>query len=53
MEMIGVFLDPDIKKLVYKIASIKGVSISEYARSLILDDLDKRTLFTTLLKEVA
>jgi len=46
---VAAWLDTDIKYLVIKKAGIKGVSISEYLRNLIFEDLDKSTIFTTLL----
>jgi len=49
-EMIGVWLTPEIKKLVEQLADKKGVSIGEYIRQLIDHDLDRRTIFTTQLK---
>ena len=49
-EMIGVFLGPDVKSFVAKIATIKGQSVSEYVRNLILADLDNRAVFTSAYK---
>jgi len=49
-EMIGVWLTPEIKKLIEQLADKKGVSIGEYIRQLIDHDLDRRTIFTTQLK---
>jgi len=43
----------EIRDVVEKLARAKGISLSEYVRSLILEDLDKRTIFTTKLKEAA
>ena len=37
--------------MVKKLAAIKGISMSEYVRSLVIEDLDKRTVFTSALKE--
>jgi hypothetical protein len=48
---VAAWIEDDIKSLVMKLAEIKGVSVSEYLRNLILEDLDKRTIFTTLLKD--
>ena len=50
-EMVWAYLDVKVKKALQKLAAAKGVSISEYIRNLILEDLDKRTIFTTILKE--
>jgi len=52
-QLLGAWVEPDIKKHVEKLANIKGISLSEYLRTLILDDLDKRTIFTDALKEVS
>ena len=49
-EMIGVWITPEIKKLIEQLADTKGVSIGEYIRQLIDRDLDMRTIFTTQLK---
>ena len=48
---ILVWLNPKVKVLVEKIADSMGVSQSEYVRRLIIADLDKRSVFTTRLKE--
>ena len=50
-ENILVWVTPEIKDLVNKLAEAQGLSISEYIRSLITADLDKRTFFTTQVKE--
>jgi len=49
--MVWAWVDRDIRKLVEKIAESKGISISEYVRQLVIEDLDKRSVFTTKLKE--
>lgn len=41
----------EVKEIVEKLARTKGISMSEYVRSLVLEDLDKRTVFTTILKQ--
>jgi len=41
----------EVRELVETLAETKGISISEYVRSLVLEDLDKRAVFTTRLKE--
>ena len=43
-------VDPEIKVLVDRIAEAQGLSVSEYVRNLITQDLDKRTFFTTKVK---
>ena len=43
-------VDMGVRDIVVKLAEAKGISLSEYVRGLILDDLDKRTIFTTMLK---
>lgn len=48
--MVWAWVDVKIRELVERIARAKGVSISEYVRSLILKDLDERSIFTTQLK---
>ena len=48
--MIGIWVDPAIRDIVKQIAAIKGVSVPEYIRQLIDQDLDKRTVFTDQLK---
>ena len=44
-------VDPEIKELVDKIASAQGITISEYIRMLITNDLDRRTFFTDKVKD--
>lgn len=44
-------VDAKVKALVERLAFSKGISISEYLRQLVLEDLDKRAVFTTILKE--
>ena len=43
-------VDPEIKALVDRIAEAQGLSVREYVRNLITQDLDKRTFFTTKVK---
>ena len=50
-ELLGAWVEPDIKGHVEKLAKLKGISLSEYLRQLIIEDLDKRSVFTTALKE--
>ena len=49
--MLWARVDFDIRDMVKKLASAKGISMSEYVRSLVIEDLDKRTVFTSALKE--
>ena len=49
--MVGARIDPFVKELAEKIADSQGISLSEYIRKLIVEDLDKRTFFTTKVKE--
>jgi len=49
--MVWAWVDKEIRDLVEKIAKSKGISISEYVRQLIIEDLDKRSIFTDKLKE--
>ena len=49
--MLWCSVDTDVKLLVEKLAKAKGVTISEYVRNLVLEDLDRRSIFTTLVKE--
>jgi len=51
--MVWAWVDLEIRNLVEKIADSKGISISEYVRQLVIDDLDKRSIFTTKLKEAS
>jgi len=49
--LIGAWVSPEVKDLCKKMADVQGVSLSEYVRNLIIEDLDKRTFFTTKVKE--
>ena len=49
--MLWARVDVGIRDMVKKLAAIKGISMSEYVRSLVIEDLDKRTVFTSALKE--
>lgn len=49
--MVWAWVNVEVRELVERLAELKGVSISEYVRSLVLADLDKRSLFTTRLKK--
>jgi len=49
--MLWCRVDVEIKELVEKLAKTKGITISEYVRNLVLEDLDKRSIFTTIIKE--
>ncbi len=50
-ENILVWVTPEIKQLVEKISEAQGITVSEYIRNLVVTDLDKRTFFTTQVKE--
>ena len=49
--MLWARVDTDIRDMVRRLADAKCISMSEYVRSLIIDDLDKRTVFTSALNE--
>jgi len=49
-KLLGAWVSPEVKNLVIKLAGAKGVSLSEYVRQLILEDLDSRTFFTDKVK---
>jgi hypothetical protein len=51
--MVWAWVNIEVRESVEKLAELKGVSISEYVRSLVLADLDNRSLFTTRLKKEA
>lgn len=48
--MLWARVDKDIRDMVKKLSAAKGISMSEYVRSLIIEDLDKRTVFSSALK---
>lgn len=48
--LLQTVVDPEIDKLVKKLANVKGMTISEYLRNLIISDLDSRMIFTTIVK---
>ncbi len=43
-------IEKSVTPLVEAIASTEGITVSEYIRNLIIQDLDKRSVFTTKLK---
>lgn len=49
--MLWCRVDVRVKELVEKLAKTQGVTISEYMRQLVIEDLDKRSVFTTRLKK--
>ena len=49
-KIIGTRVSKEIRETIDRLASTKGISISEYVRQLIISDLDKRSVFTTKLK---
>jgi hypothetical protein len=51
VELVYGVVTPGVKESVKRLAKAMGISVSEYVRRLILEDLDRRTLFTTQLKE--
>jgi len=51
MEVVNFRLKPEVKELVKQMAKAQGVSISEYLRKLVINDLDQRNVFTTELKQ--
>jgi hypothetical protein len=50
-EMVWAYVDEPIKQAISTLAKAKGVSISEYVRSLILEDLDRRNFFKSTLSQ--
>ncbi|MBS7616757.1 MAG: hypothetical protein QXZ25_06895 [Candidatus Bathyarchaeia archaeon] len=44
-------VDDNIRKIVEELAKSQGLTISEYVRRLVIEDLDKRSIFTTILKQ--
>jgi len=50
--MLWCRVDVEVKELVEKLAKAKGITISEYLRNLVLEDLDKRSVFTSILKQM-
>ena len=48
---IWVRVNKNLKKIAEDLSRIKGITLSEYVRSLIIEDLDKRSIFTTKIKE--
>lgn len=49
--VVSCYIASEIKKLIETLAKDMGISLSEYLRRLVLDDLDKRSIFTTQLKQ--
>lgn len=49
-KLLGAWVSEEVKDLVTKLSQAKGVSLSEYVRQLILEDLDNRTFFTDKVK---
>jgi len=50
--IISCYVDAEVKKTIEVLARKMGISLSEYLRRLVIDDLDKRSFFTSKLKEV-
>jgi metal-responsive CopG/Arc/MetJ family transcriptional regulator len=51
MKFKGVSLPTEILDVLDQLLQIQGMNFSEYTRSLIVQDLDRRNVFTTQLKE--
>lgn len=49
--MLWTRVDGNVKRIVEKLAKSQGLTISEYVRRLVIEDLDKRSIFTVMLKE--
>jgi hypothetical protein len=49
--ILSACVDKSIYACVQKIAQSMGVSLSEYVRRLIINDLDRRTVFTSALEQ--
>jgi len=49
--MVWSRVDQDIKDLAEKVSEAQGVTLSEYIRMLITNDLDRRTFFTDKVKD--
>ena len=49
-ETLSTAVTPKVAELVRELAEEMGITVSEYLRRLILDDLDRRTVFTGRLK---
>ncbi len=49
--MLWCRVDNPVRELVESMARTKGVSVSEYVRNLVLEDLDRRSFFTSRVKE--
>lgn len=49
--MVWSRVDPEVKELAEKVSDAQGLTISEYIRMLITNDLDKRTFFTDQVKK--
>ncbi|MEM1582852.1 MAG: hypothetical protein QXK89_10175 [Candidatus Bathyarchaeia archaeon] len=42
-----------VREIVEKLAASQGITIAEYLRKLVIEDLDKRSFFTAMLKNKA
>lgn len=49
-KLLWAWVDKPIQNLVRRLAKLKGISVSEYLRQLILSDLDQRTVITSQFK---
>lgn len=50
-ETIWSRVSPEIRKMMRRLAESQGLSVSEYVRQLIIKDLDRRSVFTSQLKQ--
>lgn len=48
---ILVYLTQDVRDLVETLANAQGIKAAEYVRNLVIQDLDRRTIFTTQVKK--
>ena len=44
-------VEPQIRELAEKLAKAQGLTLSEYIRTLIISDLDRRSVFSSKLKK--
>jgi hypothetical protein len=49
--MMFAWVDSAVVRIVEKLIAMNGISKSEYLRQLIIQDLDRRSIFTMKLKE--
>ena len=51
-EIVWAWIDRDMKRFVKEIAEAHGISLSEYVRSLIIQDLEKRGFITVKIEKL-